>query len=142
MAGTYNKFLVGLTSMNYRHRNLMLAIVAGGVFCLASCHRELLVAGHVFDSQHRPLGHATVELNGVKTETNERGCFYFGKVSSDSELNLRVAKLGSRQYQDSKELATYNIVVTLVQEDSEQPSSAVWQRSMVGEISRYKDCSE
>jgi len=57
-------------------------------------------------------------------------------------MNLRVAKLGHRQYQDSKELGTYNIVVTLVQEDSEQQSSAMWQRSLVGDISRYKDCSQ
>jgi hypothetical protein len=122
--------------------SLVLASIIGCVFLFAACDRQLLVAGHVFDSQHRPLGHATVEVNGVKTETNESGCFYFGEVSGGPDLNLRVAKLGSKQYQDSKELSTYNIVVTLVQENSEQQSSAVWQRSMVGEISRYKDCSD
>ena len=121
------------------HRIFTLGLLAGALCVFASCNRQLLVSGHVFDSQHRPLGHATVDLNGVKKETDETGCFYFGEVSGSSEMNLRVAKLGSKQYRESKELGTYNIVVTLVQEDSEQQSSALWQRSMVGEI---KNCSE
>ena len=121
------------------HRIFTLGLLVGAICIFASCSRQLLVTGHVFDSQHRPLGHATVDLNGVKKETDENGCFYFGELSGSSEMNLRVAKLGSKQYRESKELGTYNVVVTLVQEDSEQQSSALWQRSMVGEI---KKCSE
>ena len=128
--------------MSVAHRIFMLALLAGAIYLFASCNRQPLVAGHVFDSQHRSLGHATVDLNGVRKETDENGCFYFGEVSGGSEMNLRVAKLGHRQYQDSKEVGTYNIVVTLVQEDSEEQSSAMWQRSLVGDISRYKDCSQ
>src|SRR5215204_96709 len=117
---------------------LVIACLSSCLGLFTSCNREVVVAGHVFDAQHKPLGHATVDLNGMKKETDENGCFYFGEVSGGSDMNLRIAKLGHRQYRDSRESATYNIVVTLVQEDSEQQSSAVWQRSMVGEISRYK----
>jgi len=125
-----------------RRTCLVVTLLAGCVCLFTSCDRQVLVAGHVSDSQHRPLGHATVDLNGVKKETDENGCFYFGEVSGSSEMILRVAKVGHRQYQDSKALGTYIIVVTLVPEDSEQQSSAVWQRSMVGEMSKYKNCSE
>jgi len=122
--------------------SLVFAFLVGCVCVFTACNRQVLVAGHVSDSQHRPLGHATVDLNGVKKETDDNGCFYFGEVPGSSEMNLRVAKVGHRQYQDSKALGTYNIVVTLVQEDSDQQSSAVWQRSIAGEMSKYKNCSE
>jgi len=100
-----------------------------------------MVAGHVFDATHRPLGAATVELNGVKKETNESGCFYFGDVLGGSDLNLRVAKLGQKSYQESKQFGTYSIVVTLAPEDSEQQSTAIWDESLMAEISKYKECS-
>ena len=112
------------------------------ILIFASCDSPLLVTGNVLDSQQRPLGHATVELNGVKQETNENGCFYFADSSGGSELNLRVAKVGHKPYREEKELGSYNIVVTLAPEDDQQQSSATWQRSPAGEISKNGGCSE
>ena len=90
---------------------------------------------------HRPLGHATVELNGVKTETDEHGCFYFGDVMG-SDLKLRVAKLGYKPYDEGKEIGSYIIVVKLAAEDGELQSSATWEQSPMVEISKHKGCSK
>jgi len=122
---------------------LIVALFLIGCICvLASCDSALLVAGIVLDSQQRPLGHATVELNGVKKETNENGCFYFADSSGGSELSLRVAKVGHKSYREEKEPGSYSIVVTLAPEDDQQQSSATWQRSPAGEISKNAVCSE
>ena len=130
--------------MRLAHRSfLLIALFLAGCVCmLASCDHRLLVAGHVFDARHRPLGHATVELNGVKQETDEHGCFYFGEVPDDADLILRVAKLGHKPYRADKEFGSYNIAVTLASEDGEQQSTAVWHKTLTGEISKYKECSE
>jgi hypothetical protein len=121
---------------------MIASFLAGCVCILASCNHRLLVVGHVLDARHRPLGHATVELDGVKKETDEHGCFYFGEVSDGSVLILRVAKLGHKPYREDKEFGSYNIVVTLASEDGEQQSKAVWNKTLTGEISKYKECSE
>ena len=93
------------------------------------------------DARHRPLGGATIELNGVKKETNENGCFYFGDVLDGSDLNLRVAKLGQKSYREGKEFGSYSIVVTLASEDGEHQSTAIWHKSLMSELSKY-ECSE
>src|SRR5688572_32275861 len=121
---------------------ILLLFLVSCIFIFASCDSPLLVAGNVLDSQQRPLGHATVELNGVKKETNENGCFYFADSPGGSELNLRVAKVGHKPYREEKELGSYNIIVILAPENDPQQSSATWQRSPSSEISKNKDCLE
>ena len=128
--------------LTHRSRFIIALFLAGCICMFASCDRRLLVAGHVFDDRHRPLGHATVELDGVKKETDENGCFYFGDVSGGSDLNLRVAKVGYKPYRAGKEFGSYIIVVTLASDDGEQQSSATWHKTLVGEISKYQECSE
>ena len=130
--------------MRLAHRScFIIALFLASCVCLfASCERPLLLTGHVFDARHRPLGHAIVDLNGVKKETDEHGCFSFGEVMGGSELKLRVAKLGYKPYGEGKEIGSYIIVVRLASEDGEQQSSAIWEQSLMGEISKYKGCSK
>jgi hypothetical protein len=78
----------------------------------------------------------------VKKETDEHGCFYFGDEMGGSDLNLRVAKVGYKPYREGKETGSYIIVVRLASEDDEQQSSAIWEQSLMGEISKHKGCSK
>ena len=121
----------------------MLPLVFGGCGCLfAPCGRRLHVSGHVLDAQHRPVGYATVELGGVRKETDGNGCFYFGGDTADADLNINVTKVGHHPYRASKGFDLYEVVITLAPEQGEQQSSGVWHKLYVDELPRYKTCAD
>ena len=122
---------------------LVVALICGGCVCMfVPCDRRLQVSGHVFDLQHKPISHATVEFYGVKKETDDTGCFYFGGLLAASGFNVSVTKSGYKPYREGKELAYYDIEVTLVPDSSEGQSSGVWHTLSEEQLSKYKDCSE
>jgi Carboxypeptidase regulatory-like domain len=106
------------------------------------CDRKLHVSGHVIDTQHKPVVNATIEFYGVKKQTDEDGCFYFGGLLAAPGFNVAVTKPGYKLYREGKEFDFYDIDVTLASSDSDQPSSAVWHKVPATELSKYKECSE
>jgi hypothetical protein len=131
--------------MNRLAPSLALAAVllGGGCVCMfVPCDRALHVSGHVFDSEHKPVSHATVEFYGVKKETDENGCFYFGGVLAASGFNVGVTRSGYKPYREGKEFDFYDIDVNLASTDAAQQSSAIWHKLQPGELSKYKECSE
>ena len=106
------------------------------------CDRKLHVSGHIFDAQHKPVSHATVEFYGVKKETDANGCFYFGGVLAAPGFNVSVAKPGYQPYREGKEFDFYDIEVTLAATDDAQKSSGVWRKLTADELAKYKECSE
>jgi hypothetical protein len=100
------------------------------------------LSGHVLDPQHKPVGSATVLFDGVKKETDENGCFYFGGDSEASDLDITVSKFGYKTYRAVKEYDFYEIVITLASENGEQRSSGIWHKLYLEEISKYQDCAE
>ena len=67
------------------------------------CDRKLHVSGHVVDGQHKPISKATVEFYGVKKQTDEKGCFYFGGLLAATGFNVAVSKPGYKNYRAGKE---------------------------------------
>ncbi len=106
-----------------------------------SCDRKLHVSGHVVDGQHKPISKATVEFYGVKKQTDENGCFYFGGLLAATGFNVAVSKPGYKNYRAGKEFDFYDIDITLVPTNSEQLSSAVWHKLPENELPKYKECS-
>src|SRR5262245_38849351 len=128
-----------------RFRYLCLIVVllcSGCVGVLAPRDRRLHVSGQVSDADHNPLAYATVVLNGVRKETDEKGCFYFGGTSAAADFDLTVTKVGYKPYHGVKEFDFFETIVTLSSENSERPSSAIWQQLAVDEVSTYKPCGE
>jgi len=105
------------------------------------CDRQNHVSGHVFDAQHKPISRATVEFYGVKTETDENGCFYFGGHLAGAGFNVAASKPGYKSYREGREFKFYDIDITLASADSQEPSSAVWNELIAGELSKF-ECSE
>ncbi len=107
------------------------------------CDRRLHVSGHVFDAQHKPISNATIEFYGVKKETDENGCFYFGGLLAASGFNVAANKPGYKSYREGKKFEFYDLDITLASIDSQQSSSAVWHKlAAVGELSKFKECSQ
>jgi hypothetical protein len=122
---------------------LYLTIALLGAGCTStflSGDRRLHVSGHVLDAQHKPIGYAVVELHGVKKETDENGCFYFGGTNPGMDVSITVSKLGYKPYRAGKEFDFYEVVITLAAENSERPSSAIWHRLYIEELSKFDDC--
>jgi hypothetical protein len=105
------------------------------------CDRRVHVSGHVFDSQHKPIGHAKVEFYGSTQETDERGCFYFGGLLAAPGFNVTVSKSGYKPYREGKEFDYYDIEVTLAPDNSNQQSSGSWRKLNEEELSKYRTCS-
>ncbi len=101
------------------------------------CDRKLHVSGHVLDIQHQPISNATIELYGVKQQTDDNGCFYFGGLLAASGFYVSASNPGYRSYREGKEFDFYDIEITLASIDSPQPSSAVWHRLAVGDLSKF-----
>jgi len=107
---------------------------------LAPRDRRLHVSGQVSDIDHNPIAYATVVLNGIRKETDEKGCFYFGGTMVADDFDLTVTKVGYKPYHGLKEFDFFETIVTLSSENSEQQSTAIWQRLAVDEVSKYKPC--
>lgn len=122
---------------------LLITFLFVGCNCtLGPCGRRLHVSGHVLDPEHRPIGYAAVVLDGVKKETDENGCFFFGGDSEAANFDIDVSKFGYKPYRASKEYDFYEIVITLASENGEQRSSGIWHKLYIEELSKYKACSE
>jgi hypothetical protein len=122
---------------------LLIGFLSIGCVCIFEpCNRRIHLSGHVLDAEREPVPYAIVELNGMKRETDETGCFYFGEGVAASEFDLTVTKLGYKPYRTYKEIDFYEVITTLMPENSEQQSSALWHKLYVEEISKFKDCSE
>ena len=106
------------------------------------CDRAVHVSGHVFDAQHKPISNATVEFYGVKHQTDENGCFYFGGVLAASGFSLAVSKPGDKPYREGKDFDFYDVEIMLTPADAEQPSSAVWHKLQAAQLPKYQECSE
>jgi hypothetical protein len=126
-------------------KNLLLVFVficSGCVCMFVPCDQKLHVSGHVLDTQHKPVGNATIEFYGIKKQSDENGCFYFGGLLAGPGFNVAVTKPGYKSYREGKEFDFYDIDVTLASEDSEQPSSGIWHKLSAAELSKHKECSE
>jgi len=120
------------------HRFLLAVFLASCVCVFVSCAERLVLTGHVFDADQKPVGQATVEVNGAKKETDSNGCFYFDDVSGENKLNLSIVKSGQKPYSNDRDVGSYEVAVTLASENDEQPSSATWNREPMGEIVNKK----
>jgi len=103
---------------------------------------RLHVSGHVLDADHKPLAYATVVVNGVRKETDENGCFYFGGNQAASEVDLTANKLGYKQYHGQKGRDFYEVIINLPAENSNDDASAYWQQLTIEELPKYKQCGE
>jgi|SRR4030095_12152935 Carboxypeptidase regulatory-like domain len=126
-----------------KHFCLVIVLFCSGCVCVfAPCERRLHVSGQVSDADHNRVAYATVVLNGVRKETDERGCFYFGGLAAATDFDMTVTKVGYKPYHGVKEFDYFETIVTLSSENSEQQSSAIWTKLGVDEISKYKGCGE
>ena len=126
-----------------KHLLLAFALICSGCVCVfLPCDRKVHVSGHVFDAQHKPLGNATIEFYGVKKQTDENGCFYFGGLLAAPGFNVAVTKPGYKSYREGREFDFYDIDVMLASDTADQPSSGVWRKLPAAELSKHKECSD
>jgi hypothetical protein len=126
-----------------KHLWLVVLLLCSGCVCVfPPCDRRLHVSGHVFDADHNPVPDAIVVLNGVRQETNQNGCFYFGGTFAASELDITVTKVGYKSFHGIKEVDFFETIITLEGENSERLSSPIWHKLEIDELPKYKDCGK